>query len=113
MTTSPSQAGDSEQARLEGLLNEALNGIYMKAQVEFAYNAREFHAMLAKDGALNTARYILQPGVPPDEVIEFYGFGRPDMLVEVLALREMFRPLFTAQELDEAVRRLRVLGYVR
>ncbi|MBM3945862.1 MAG: hypothetical protein FJ315_00465 [SAR202 cluster bacterium] len=104
---------EAEKARLEGLLNEAMVGIYLKAQAECGYNAAPFHARLNTQGALGTARYILQPGNPPGDVIEFYGLGRPDLLVEVFALRKDFQPLFTDREREEAVRRLKLLGYIR
>ncbi len=104
---------DAEQARLESLLQEALVGVYLKAQVECGYNARAFHAMLTTEGALKTAQHILQPGDPPENVVEFYRFGRPDLLVEGFAVRREFQPLFTDQERAEALRRLRLLGYIR
>jgi hypothetical protein len=104
---------DTEQARLESLLQEALVGVYLKAQVECGYNARAFHAMLTTEGALKTAKHVLQPGDPPENVVEFYGLGRPDLLVEAFALRREFQPLFTDLERAEALRRLRLLGHIR
>ena len=84
--------------------------IYHKA-TEFGYWSTYMRRMIGQRGGLATAKHLLRPGDPASGLERLWREGRLDLSVEALVLRDRWRSLFTDEELAEADRRLRDLGY--
>ena len=84
--------------------------IYHKA-TEFGYRPTYLLNIISERGGLAAARQLLRPGDPASGLWRLCQEGRLDISVEALVLCDRWRPLFTDEELAEADRRLRELGY--
>ena len=84
--------------------------IYHKA-TEFGYRPTYMLRMIGERGGLEAARQLLGAADPASGLERLWSEGRLDISVEALVLCDRWRSLFTDEELAEADRRLRELGY--
>jgi hypothetical protein len=80
--------------------------IYQDEKVVRRHDAARFRQMIATDGGLLTAKKLLRGKDVSYGFSELYLAGRLDLTVEALVLQERWRPLFTADELSTAQKRL-------
>lgn len=98
------------KADLDKQFREATLDTYRQAKQQYGYNATYFLQMVQKHGAVNAARRLLDSDGT-------YGFtklwelGRLDLSIEAKMLRPQFAPLFTAEELAKARKKLLEYGY--
>jgi hypothetical protein len=88
-----------------------MTGIYERATRELGYSASYFLRMLSEDGALETARRLVQSSTPSDGFTALWEFGRLDLTVEALVLESQYAELFEDELLDTAAERLRAYGF--
>lgn len=99
-------------ANLEAQFNQAMFGIYRRAKDEAKYNATIFLQMLTDNGGLRTAQTLINSMKPSDGYTALYLRGRLDLTVEAVVIEnERWHPLFAAEKLDRARKRLRDYGY--
>lgn len=95
---------------LERQFDRAMYAIYEQAK-EFDYYATYFKRMLDEHGGLKTARRLLKPAQPQQGLFRLWENGALEISVEATVLKDEYRSLFSEEELAEAERRLRDLGY--
>lgn len=79
---------------------------------EFDYQANRFILMVREQGGLKTAQQLLRYQGPYSQgFLRLVEMGKLEWSVEAYVLRPEFRHLFTAQELDEARRRLKAAEF--
>lgn len=94
---------------LEKDLHAAMEEAYWRGGREAGYWGNYFLRSVRKNGGLETARRMLRPrrGQAVQKGLQaLIDSGRPDLSVEALVLEPRFAPLFAAEELAEARRRL-------
>jgi hypothetical protein len=97
---------------LAAAFDRAMEDLYRRARVEAGYNATLFLHMLHDRGGLGTARHLINADNPSEGYTRLFMAGRLDLTVEAVVVDEpRWHPLFTADELDKARRRLAVYGY--
>src|SRR3954467_1272099 len=101
-TEMPESGSDLERQFEAGMFE-----IYERAGHEVGYWATRYLQMLRRRGGLATARHLLHPPVESAGYAALREAGRLDLTVEALVLKPEFEPLFTADELASARRRLR------
>lgn len=95
---------------LEQELHDEMGAAYHRAGKETGYWGNYFLRSVKKNGGLTTAKRMLRPalkGAIQKGLQSLIDAGRPDLSVEALVLQPRFAPLFTADELQEAERRLK------
>jgi hypothetical protein len=98
----PSVTPDDLAARF----TDRMEAIYDRARWELNYDARHFLRLVQQRGGIEAARAILaDPGVLGG-LAELAAAGRPDLSVERVIIEPMFAPLFNADEVAIARRRL-------
>lgn len=95
---------------LEKKFDAAMSDIYYHAK-ELAYYATYFKQMLDRYGGIETARRLLAESTPQQGLRRLWELDSLDISVEATVLGEESRPLFSAEELAEARRRLTELGH--
>ena len=75
------------------------------------YKPIAFEIMLDDQGAIETAHLLLATFEYQDGFRRLWELGRLDLSLECHVLMPIYRALFTADELDEARKRLRLLNY--
>jgi hypothetical protein len=70
-----------------------------------------FIRMMQEMGALNTAKKLLHDNKTHDGFTTMYLKKRLDLTIEALCSEKEFQPLFTAEELKKAGKRLEECGY--
>lgn len=91
-------------------LTQALYSNYQRAGRDTKYWGFYFLRQLKRHGGLETAKRILGKSGKAGETKGFLALldaGRPDLSVEAVVLLPEFRPLFTAEEIAIAEKRLR------
>ena len=68
--------------------------------------------MVEQKGGLTTAKQLLEMTGPQQGLIRLKEVGHLDKCMEAVVLKERFRLLFTDAEIDEARRRLKMLGFL-
>ena len=102
----------SSLEELERLFDEAMFSIYRRAKDEAQYNATIFLSMLTRDRGLRTAKYLINSSKPSDGYTALYERNRLDLTVEALVVENRrWHDLFTAAEVERAVKRLAQYGY--
>jgi hypothetical protein len=97
---------------LEAEFTQALEGT-VEATKGRGYIPTQFMKMLGEHGGVETAKRLLAKSEPQTGLYELW---RLDLLyesMEAVVLQEKFRSLFTEEELSEAHRRLKELGYFK
>jgi hypothetical protein len=94
---------------LEAAFHEEMISIYYKAGHATGYWANRFLQKVKKDRGLPAARQWLKPekGLSPG-LQRLVKEKRVDLSMEALVLKELWRELFTDQELSEAAKRVQV-----
>jgi hypothetical protein len=90
--------------------DRAMYAIYERAKAH-KYYATYFKQMLDRHGGLDTAKRLLREGEPQQGLYTLWELDALGDSVEATILKEEFRGLFTNEELAEAEKRLRDLGY--
>jgi hypothetical protein len=86
--------------------------IYYRARNEADYIASKLLQMLAKDGGVATAKYLINRNQQSDGYAHLYERGRLDLTVKALIVEHQeWHRLFTDTELDRAEKRLSACGY--
>lgn len=97
---------------LEEKFEQAMFDIYRRAKSEAKYNATIFLQMVTDRGGIETARYLINQPKPSDGYTRLYERGRLDLTVEAMVVEGLrWRPLFQAEEIERATKRLRDYGY--
>ncbi|MEP9369987.1 phospholipase D family protein [Xanthobacter sp. VNH20] len=87
------------------ILERELRDTYTEAS-KLGYRPQRFLGMIDRLGPVDTVKSLLEPGQIPEGLSKLASLDRLDLSVEDIALRPEFAPLFTADELAEARRRL-------
>lgn len=82
-----------------------------RAAREIGYRPVRFQQMLEELGALETAHQLLASKRFHEGFTKLWELRRLDISLECVVLNPSFRQLFSEQELNEARRRLRELGF--
>jgi hypothetical protein len=96
---------------LETQFHEAMLEIYRRAKSEAGYSANIFLRMVVERGGLKTAKYLLHAPMVSDGYTALYERKRLDLTVEAVMLDAKWQDLFTDQERQIAIDRLRQYGY--
>lgn len=91
---------------LEEEFHRAMLACYHAADEELGLKFKPFLAKVLVRGGVDTARLLLsqEPGSP---YLELKALGRLDLTLESLVANERWAELFTAEEVEEARRRLK------
>lgn len=95
-----------DSADLEKHFHQVMLDVYKKAKKELNYSATYFLQMVMELGGVETARRLLAKDEVSDGFIELYLKERLDLTMEHQVVQPEFRPLFTADEISAAERRL-------
>lgn len=98
---------DASEARF----HEEMIGVYKQAKRECNYNATYFLQMVAEMGGVLAAKKLLDSPDISHGLIALWNCGRLELSMEALVLQPEWQPLFTAEELAVAKKRLTDLGY--
>ena len=80
-------------------------------QEEFHITPSRFLQLLSRKGGVGTAKYLLAPDEPQSGFTTLWESGRYDLSVEYHVIMEKWRPLFTEEERQKAINRLRENGW--
>lgn len=90
----------------------AMLSIHRRAKAEAGYSATAFLGMLNSRGGLQTARQLINSSKPSEGYTRLWEMGRLDLTVEATVIVDTrWHPLFRAEELERARKRLRDYGY--
>jgi hypothetical protein len=67
--------------------------------------------MLRENGALQTAKILINEKKIPDGFTQMFLRNRLDLTIEAIAIEPQFRVLFTPEDLQKAEKRLEECGY--
>ena len=96
---------------LESEFHSAMVEIYLRAKTEANYNAGRFLGMVSEQGGLATAKILLHAAKVSEGYTALWERGRLDLTVEAVMLAEKWKPLFTKEERQIAVTRLKGYGF--
>ena len=108
------ESGDGAQqmpSQLERQFHQKMIEIYQRAVSECGYRPTRFLQMVNERGGLATASDLLRASRPAEGLTILWEHQRLDLSVEALVCEEPWRSLFTEDEIAEAEKRLRDLGY--
>lgn len=91
------------------LFEEAMRNIYRES-TKFGYYPNRFLQMIEERGALETARHLLHSPHLSDGFITLWEKKRLDLSVEALVSDSKWRSLFSKEDLETAVNRLKSLA---
>ena len=100
-------AEEIESVTAEKAFDRAMLGVYERARDEAGYIATRFIQMVAERGGLDAARQLLRASGVSDGFTALWEKGRLDLSVEFQVLQPQFSGLFTQEERELALRRLR------
>lgn len=95
---------------LEVEFTGAMRDIYRRAASELDYHPIRFLQLVEELGGTATAKKLLAEPLQ-EGFTTLWEHGRLDLSMEALVLRQLWRPLFTEDELATARRRLDEAGY--
>jgi len=98
-------------SELEVQFHEAMLDIYRRAKAEAGYNATRFIGMVAERGGLDTARYLIHAETVSAGYTALWERGRLDLTVEMMILGLQWTSLFSTEERQIAIDRLREYEY--
>jgi hypothetical protein len=100
------------QEALISEFDEEMLGIYQRALSEAHYKATRFLTMLHEHRGLETARLLIHSSTVSEGYTALWARKRLDLTVEaVIHDHPKWHPLFTQEELDICVKRLRDYRY--
>ena len=91
--------------------NSEMLNIYKLAKKECNYNATRYLQMVSEYGGLETARILLHSSKVSDGYSSLWECGRLDLTVEALVIKMEWRELFTHEEINIAIKRLKDYGF--
>lgn len=96
---------------LENRFHEDMKNIYFSAKKELKYNASRFFQLVSRDGGVKAAKQLISKsgGTYGFEVL--WENKRLDLSVEALVLRPEYHELFTVEERETCMNRLKEFGY--
>jgi len=104
----------TDQRLLREQFDEAMLDIYRRALAEANYHATRFLQMLNDHGGLETAQILLHTPAVSEGYTALYLKNRLDLTVEaVIHDHEKWHPLFTREELDVCIKRLKEYEYFK
>lgn len=95
----------------ENQFNQAMVQIYQTAKKDLGYNAARFAQMLGEQGGVATARQLLWSDQPSDGFTTLWEHHRLDLTVEAHVLQPQYAELFTEDDRDRALQRLKDYGW--
>ncbi len=98
-------------SQLERQFHQKMIEIYQLAASECDYRPTRFLQMVNERGGLATARDLLRAPRPAEGLSILWEKQRLDLSVEALVREEPWRSLFSRDEIAEADKRLKALGY--
>jgi hypothetical protein len=72
-----------------------------------------FMQMLAEHGGVETAKRLLASTDPQPGLFRLYDLGLLSDSMEAVVIQKKYKSLFTAEELQQAHKRLHELGYIK
>ena len=93
-------------SELEQQFHKAMIQVYKDAKLYCQYNATYFLQMVNEKGGLATAKYLITTENPSNGFRKLWECKRLDLTVEAVALKPIYRDLFTEDELRLARERL-------
>ncbi|WP_237389747.1 hypothetical protein [Bacillus sp. USDA818B3_A] len=85
--------------------------IYQNAKRECGYNATRFLQMVAAQDGVKVAKSFIHKNQPTDGFTTLWEFGRLDLTVEALILKQKYQELFTDEERHTVSELLKQYGY--
>lgn len=82
-----------------------------KEAVKIGYRPRLFAEMLSMKGGLVTAKQLIVQNVPTDGFITLYNKNRLDLSVEHFVVQPKYKELFTEEEIETCINRLKEYNY--
>jgi len=98
-------------SEFERRFDAAMMGIYHRAWDEARYRATRFHQMLCDHGGLETAQLLLHSSHVSEGYTALWERGKLNLTVEALVLQPEWHDLFTDEEREIALMRLKEYGY--
>jgi hypothetical protein len=95
---------------LENKFHSEMVQIYLNAK-KLKYNASYFWQMVSEKGGYWTAKHLIHTDSPSDGFTRLWELNRLDLSVEAHALKPEYHPLFTDEERQVCVNRLKEYGY--
>lgn len=96
---------------LERQFHQKMIEIYQRAARECDYRPTRFLQMVTERGGLAAAQDLLRASRPAEGLAILWQHQRLDLSVEALVCEEPWRSLFAEDEIAEAKKRLKDLGY--
>ena len=93
------------------LFNSEMLNIYELAKKECNYTARRYLQMLRRRRGLETAKILLHSNKVSDGYTALRECDRLDLTVEALVIKMEWRELFTHEEINIAIKRLKDYGF--
>ncbi|MDM5358813.1 HNH endonuclease [Peribacillus sp. ACCC06369] len=100
----------ANQRQLEIQFHKDMLNIYENAR-KIGYNASRFKQMVANQGGLNVAKKFINSNSPSDGFTSLLLLGRLDLTVEALVLEEAYQSLFSEEERQVVLDRLKEYGF--
>src|SRR5262245_7755611 len=85
--------------------------VYRRAKAEAGYTATRFLGMVSERGGLETARYLLRAPAVSEGYTALWERKRLDLTVEAVIMDPKWETLFSDQDRQVAVSRLRDYGF--
>ncbi|QNU65417.1 hypothetical protein EHE19_010755 [Ruminiclostridium herbifermentans] len=98
---------------LEKKFFENMKNIYIRADKECGYRATRFLQMLNEKGGVNTAKILISKPGGTEGFAKLWELGRLELSVEALVIQDEFQELFTQEEIDSCIERLKEYGYIK
>jgi 5-methylcytosine-specific restriction protein A len=99
-----------EKGQLQLQFHKEMLNIYEEAR-KIGYNASRFKQMVANQGGYVVAKKLINNNTPSDGFVSLWELGRLDLTVEALILKEEYRPLFSDEERELVINRLKEYGF--
>jgi hypothetical protein len=96
---------------LERNFHNAMTDVYRKADKECGYKATRFLQMLGEKGGVRTAKDLVTKDGGTEGFLKLWQFGRLDLSVEALVLKDEYKELFTEEQLRLCKERLEKYKY--
>lgn len=95
---------------LELAFEEDMRYICREAK-KIGYRPRLFAEMLSMKGGLVTAKQLIMQDAPTDGFITLYSKNRLDLSIEHFVIQPKYKELFTEEEIERCITRLREYRY--
>ena len=96
---------------IEERFHEAMITAWRRGKEEANYSGTRFIQMVSEKGGLATAKQLLHTNKPSEGYVKMWQLGRLDLTMERLILNDEWHSLFTDEERQIAISRLREYGH--